>query len=221
MILVDAGGEPGEQRGAIGSGGEGELLEIPGFAGREREALGIEHDFDGFRTQEEASVEALATGESEQHGFAARGREGHHAGDHLGVGGLRDFVVLELVVGEVERTAERAGGLAEHLEALAIERSGIGQVVGDAEERDFLDVDRRFAGVGEAGLVEVALARAGEFEGSGGLHGAHFGFGLPDVERGSGVSEGGGKEEDGVADHGNYFNAIGADTLSNSVAERR
>ncbi len=35
----------------------------------------------------------------------------------------------------------------------------------DAEERDFLDVDRGLAGVGERGAVEVALADAGELEG--------------------------------------------------------
>ena len=79
--------------------------------GAEREALGIEHHFDRFRAQEEAAVEALATGEGEQHGLAARRRERHHAGDDLGVGRLRNLVVLQLVVGKIDGLAERAGRL--------------------------------------------------------------------------------------------------------------
>ena len=71
------------------------------------------------------------------------GREGHHAGDHSGVGGLRDLVVRQFVVGQIHGLAERAGGLGEHLETLAVERGVIGEIVGDAEEGDFLDVDRR------------------------------------------------------------------------------
>ena len=143
MVLVDAVGERGEQRGAIGAGGEGELLEVPGFAGGEREAFGIEHDFDGFRAQVEAAVEAVATGEGEQHGVAAGRGEGHHAGDDFGVGGLGEFVVLQFVVGKIDGLAEGAGGLGEHLEALAVEGGGIGEIVRDAEEGDFLDVHRR------------------------------------------------------------------------------
>jgi len=120
VIATDAVGESGEQRGAIGAGGEGEFFEVPGFAGGEGEAFGIERNFDGIGAQEEAAVEAVATGEGEQDGFAAGRGEGHHAGDDPGIGGLGDFVVLEFVVGEVDWVAEGAGGLGEHLEALAI-----------------------------------------------------------------------------------------------------
>src|ERR1035437_4973795 len=77
MVPVDALGEPGEQRGPIAPAGEGELFEVPGFAGLEREAFGIEHDFDRFLAQEEAAAEAMATGEAEQHGVAAGRGERH------------------------------------------------------------------------------------------------------------------------------------------------
>ena len=209
MILVDAIGQPGEQRGAIGAAGEGELFEIPGFAGREREAFGIEHHFDGLRAQEEAAVEAMATGEGEQHGLAAGRRERHHAGDDLGVGGLGNLVVLQFVVGEIDGLAESAGGLGEHLEALAVERGGIGEIVRDAEERDLLDVHGRLAGIGEAGAIEVALAVAGELEGCCGLDGADLRFGMPDIQRRrGGERQHTGEKKGERAKHALYFNAI-------------
>ena len=183
MVLVDPVGQPGEQCGAIGSAGEGELFEIPGFAGSEREALGIEHHFDGFRTQEEAAVEAVATGEGEQHGLATGRSQRHHAGDHPGIGRLRDLVMLQLVVGEIDRLAERARGLREHLEAFAVQRGVLRQIVRDAEERDLLDVHGRLARVGEARAVQIALPIAHELDGRPRLDGANLGLGVPYIER--------------------------------------
>ena len=204
MIHGDAAGELVEQLGAIGAGGEEELLEIPGFAGSEREAFGIEHDLDGFRPQVETAVESPAACETEQLRFAAGRGEGHHAGDDARVGGLRDLVVAELVVADVDRLAECAGGLREHLETFAVERGGVGQIVRDPEERDFGDVDRRLAGVGETRAEEIAGALRGELDGGSGFDGADFGFGGPDVERGGGgESEGGEEEGGGWAEHSN------------------
>ena len=127
--MVDAGSQLGEQRGAIGAGRVEELFEVPGFAGAEREAFGIEHHLDGFRTQVEAADEAAATGEREQHGGSAVRGEGHHPGDDAGVGRLRDLVVGQFVVTEIDGVREGAGGLREHLEALAIEGGVPGQIV--------------------------------------------------------------------------------------------
>ena len=209
MVLVDPVGEPGEQCGAIGAAGEGELFEIPGFAGSEREALGVEHDFDGFRTQEEAAVEAVAAGEGEQHGLATGRSERHHAGDYFGIGRLRDLVMLQLVIGKIDRLAERTRGLREHLKALAVQRGVVREIVRDPEERDFLDVHERLARIGEARTVQVALPIAHELDGRARLDGANLGLTVPYIKRRrGGENERTGKKEGKRAKHALYFSAI-------------
>ena len=143
MVLVDPIGQPGKQCRAIGAARESKLFEVPRFARSQREPFGIEHHFNRFRPQEEAAVEPVATGKAKQHGLAARRSERHHAGDHLRVGGLRNLVVLQFVVSKIDRLPESAGGLCEHLEALAIKRRGIGEIVRDAKQRYLFDVHRR------------------------------------------------------------------------------
>src|SRR5437879_5724698 len=126
MVLRNARGEPVEQRRAARSRSEQKLLQIPGLARGERQPLRVEHYFDRFGPQKEASVESLATGESQQHDGSARRLERHHSRDYFCIRGLRNFVMRSLVIAEVHRIAQRSGGLREHLEALAIERRLIG-----------------------------------------------------------------------------------------------
>lgn len=164
MVEADAARQLLEQCGAVRARGVQELFQVPRFARPQRQPFGIEHHLDGLRAQIEAPVEPLATGEAEQHGLAARRCQRHHAGDHARVGGLRDLVVRQFVVAQVHRFAERACGLRKHLEARAVKRGVVGQIVPDTEQRDLLDVHRRLAGIREARPVQLARALAAELQ---------------------------------------------------------
>jgi hypothetical protein len=70
--------------------------------------------------------------------------------------------MLELIVSQIDEVAKSAGGLGEHLEALAIEGGIVRQVVLDAEERDLFNVYGAIAGVGETRPVVISVALPAE-----------------------------------------------------------
>jgi hypothetical protein len=75
--------------------------------------------------------------------------------------GLRHLVVLRVrVVAEVGGRPERAAGLAQHLEPLAVQAGFPRQTVVRVEEHDLLDPRRFGAFVDDARTAEVAVPRA-------------------------------------------------------------
>ena len=75
----------------------------------------------------------------------------HQAVQDTGAGRLRHLVVARVgVVAEVERGAERAAGLAQHLEALAVEAGLRRQPVRSVEDHDFAYPDRLAAAVDQS-----------------------------------------------------------------------
>jgi hypothetical protein len=102
-----------------------ELLQIPPLARRQRHAIGLEDDLDLTGGDVELPVEPAARAECER-GIAEHGDAVHGPRP----GWLRQTIVLRVgVVAQVDRGADRAAGLGEHLEAFAVERRpGVGAV---------------------------------------------------------------------------------------------
>ncbi len=171
VVLLDGGGECGEEGVAVGAGIAVELFELPALAGLEGKTFRVEDDLEAVGPEAEGADEAATPGEGEEEPTIRLGPEEGEVVDGQGAGRLGELVVpVVAVFGEVSGGAEGAGGLGEHLEALAVERGVRRQVVRTGEEHDLVDVDGGAAVVHEGGAAKWAVPGAVEMEtGAGGI----------------------------------------------------
>ena len=162
MIRVQPLRQRRQERLTIRSRRVRELLERPLLARFERQPFGFDDDLERRRPNVQRARESSARIEGEDvvrtFGCLDRGQPIDDACSRR----LGQTVVFRVgVVAEIQRLAQRAPSLRQHLKALAIEGRVPWKRVSDVEQDDVLDAHRLTAGVGHGGLTGGASPRAG------------------------------------------------------------
>jgi hypothetical protein len=99
-----------------------ERLELPFLTGTKLASFSVENDLQRWVVEIKLAHEAATRSECKQMMIARGGREHHHAVEGFRIRRRGEFVVFGVgVVAEIDWLAQRAAGLREHLEALAVE----------------------------------------------------------------------------------------------------
>ena len=128
-----------------------ELFQIPRLAWRQLQVFGIHHHFERSLPQEKSTDEAMTGGEGQ--GGRTECQQARGSRHSLR---LRNFVVLRFGIAKIHGVPERAGGLRQHLKALAIMVCIGWQIERNREQHYLLHPHRRIAGVDQFRLAELA-----------------------------------------------------------------
>ena len=142
-----------------------QLLERPRFTGLERKVLGVDDRPHRRAANLKPPTELRAGRERIQRRVSARRREREQPVVGAGAFGRRDAVVLRVgVLTEVDRRAESAAGLRQHLKPFAVQRGRWRQRQVDVEEHDLLDAHRNPAAIDHTRSTERVGPVAYQFD---------------------------------------------------------